>query len=180
MTARRAYVVESALGERRTVKAERERTRLIEHFAGLRRHVHALTVQVMSLGGKPVPMPVATLDDTDDAEAYLGADLEARPVSDEDVVKQRRNPSLRTRHQVQAFSTRARIEAFMRARPGEHALMDIATAIGSTRAAVTVALSKGKERFERRKLTQSAQGGPRVLYRLADSDEKDDDQVAEA
>ena len=147
----KSYVVQSATGERRSALADRERTRLLEHFAALRMHVAALARQVVQLGGTPCAMPVATLSDATAGAAFLAADMEARPVTTEDVAYWRRPYQPRSREEVAASSTRSRIEAFLHARGGEHSRGDIATALGVTPRAVSVALSKDRSgRFLRR------------------------------
>lgn len=166
MTKARAWNVESSTGERRTAMADRERTRLLEHFAALRMHVAALARQVRSLGAEPVPMPKATLADAHDGAAYIAADMEARPVTAEDVGAWRRPATTRSREEVYASSTRARIESFLYARGGEHTPADIATALGVSIRAVRVALSKdGSGMFLKRKMPGDA---VRVLYRLVE------------
>lgn len=151
----------ASLGERRSPLAERERLRLIEHFVSLRKHVHVLSVQVLSLGGKPAKMPKADIEEVAQGERILHNDLERHPVPG----------STRTRAEIRTSSTRARIESFLRAQPGEHSTRDIALAIGATSGAVSVALSKSRELFQSRKVKQDQPGGRRVLYQLANADD---------
>jgi hypothetical protein len=172
----KSYVVESSTGERRTALADRERTRLLEHFAALRMHVAALARQVVQLGGTPCGIPTTTLGDATEAAAYLAADMEARPVTSEDVGAWRRPSRSRSRDEVAASSTRSRIEAFLRARGGEHTRKDLAAALGVSTAAVSVAISKSNGLFTKR-ATRNEQRGVRVLYRLVE--DVDADAVAE-
>jgi DNA-binding transcriptional ArsR family regulator len=158
----KSYEVPSATGERRTALADRERTRLLEHYAVLREHVAALSRQVVQLGGTPCPRPSVDHAATAEADVILAADLEARPVTKDDVAYFRRPYEPRSREEVAASSTRSRIEAFLHARGGEHTRSDIATALGVTPRAVSVALSKDRDgRFQRRLADPSGERGAR-------------------
>ncbi len=165
---RHSYVVESSLGEKRTAKAERERVRLVEHFAALHKHVRILSAQVTALGGTPLTMAACDAEEVIDAEAYLEADLDERPVTDDDIAQQKRARGSRTLAEIQRSSTAARIEAFLRGRGGEHSILDLSKALNVTRAAVTMALCKARGGlFHKRSAGPTARPGVRVLYRLA-------------
>lgn len=168
MTVKR-FVVESALGEKRSGLAERERLRLVEHFARLRKHVMLLTRQLEAEGIIPSPAPpVISLDETKDADDYLVADLDARPVH---AMGKRRDPP-------RLGSTARQVLAFLTAHGGEHSPMTIGTAIGATRDAVKVAVSKGQGWFAKRRVPPSMHAGARVLYRLGPLAQAEDDAEA--
>lgn len=164
MSAKR-FLVESSLGEKRTPLAERERMRLIEHFARLRKHVLLLTRQLEHARIAPASAPpVITFDESRDADDYLAADLDARPVH---ALGRRRDPP-------RLGSTARQVLAFLTAHGGEHSPKTISTAIGTTREAVKVAVSKGQAWFAKRRVPPSMHGGDRVLYRLGPLAEADD------